>query len=318
MRNVCKKRLLSLGCVTILLLGLWTLWFVGLFGPRTTVVGPALEPFCVGFHPDMAELSGLVQSRAYPDVLWTHNDSGNEPRLFAMTVDGEVVNPGLEVQEATLRDWESITRWGDNLYLTEMGNNLNASRRLGVYEIPEPNPHTATSVRPSRFLPVRYPDQQHFPPWDRWHFDCEASFALDGSLYFVTKNRPAFRLFVQQGSANLYKLDLGDLQEDNVLEAVDSIDDLGGWVTGADVSSDGRWIALLIESPLQSIWLFERPASGDRLLSEAKSVRRFVFHEGGQLEALAFVTQSGQEFLQMINEQQEMFKVEMDDFQEVR
>ena len=30
------------------------------------------------------ELSGIVKSRRFEDVYWAHNDSGDQPRLFAL------------------------------------------------------------------------------------------------------------------------------------------------------------------------------------------------------------------------------------------
>ena len=33
---------------------------------------------------EVRESSGLAVSRAYPGVFWTHNDSGDRPRLYAL------------------------------------------------------------------------------------------------------------------------------------------------------------------------------------------------------------------------------------------
>jgi hypothetical protein len=296
------------------LVGLFILGFLGIFSKRATIIGPSLEPVAILPEGPMEEVSGLVKSSSYDDILWAHNDSGNAPRLFALDSAGTVVNAGIEVKDATLKDWEAIARLGNRLYIAEMGNNLNASRTLGLYEIDEPDPRVATEVTPNRFIGVRYPDQTGFPPSDRWEFDCEAAFGFEGALYFITKNRPPFRVFVQKESANLYKLDLENLQEDNLLEPVDTVSALGGWATACDISRQGRWLAVLIESPLQSIWLFERPRQGDKFFTDATSVRRFVFHNGGQLESLAFTEYQGQEALVMLNEQREMFRVTLDQF----
>ena len=296
--------------------------FLGLFNPRETIIGPQLKAFTTLGNPHLAELSGLVASEQYPGTLWAHNDSGNEPRLFAVSLTGELrgqsADEGMKVEGASLKDWEAIARVGDRLYIGEVGNNFNKSQNLGLYQVKEPTPTHSGSLEVERFVKLRYPDQSGFPPSDRWHFDCEAMFGLDHFIYFITKNRPAYRLWVQEGTANLYRLDLDELKNDsvNVLELVDSAKELGGWVTAADLSEDGRWLALVIESPLQSIWLFERPVDGDKFLSEAKSVKRFVFHNGGQLESLAFAGEGG-EALYMVNEDREMFRVDFADFEEV-
>jgi hypothetical protein len=335
---VLKSRQVIGGCFVAFLLLMGLLSFLGFFHPRTTEVGPSLKPYTAIEHPAMAEISGLVESAESPEVLWAHNDSGNKPRLFAITPWGDVIVPqaaqkqgqvgqapgegesyfeGIVLEDSQLVDWEDMARCGDDLYITEMGNNLNASRHLGVYHFKEPDPKQAMTLKAERFVEVSYPDQTGFPPTDRWHFDCEAAFCFDNNLYFVTKNRPAFRMFVQQGSASLYKLDLSDLKPENVLEKVDTVSGLEGWVTAADMSDDERWLAIVCESPVQSIWMFERPAQGDRFFSQAQSVKRFVFHDGGQLEALAFAHVDGKEVLLMINEAREMFQVDLSSFQPV-
>ena len=61
------------------------------------------------------ESSGLVQSRKYPGVYWTHNDSGDSARLYAVTKNGKIIHPpgnidyqGILVFEASNTDWEDI------------------------------------------------------------------------------------------------------------------------------------------------------------------------------------------------------------------
>ena len=38
--------------------------------------------------PRVVESSGVAVSRTYPDVLWTHNDSGDGPYLYATDLRG--------------------------------------------------------------------------------------------------------------------------------------------------------------------------------------------------------------------------------------
>ena len=54
------------------------------------------------------EASGLVASRKNKGVLWTHNDSGDRARVFAIsTEDGHVLHE-LSVRGAGARDWEDL------------------------------------------------------------------------------------------------------------------------------------------------------------------------------------------------------------------
>jgi hypothetical protein len=313
-QRMSKRSKLIVGALLVSAMGAAA--FVGFFHPRSHKVGARLTPYVEMADSGLQELSGLVASERFPGVLWAHSDSGNEPYLYALDIQGG--SKAIELEDVTLRDWEAIARCGDKLYITELGNNLNASEKLGVYEFAEPDPKRTETLTPERFIPVRYEDQKSFPARDRWHYDCEAAFCFEGALYFVTKNRPAFRLFVQEGGANLYRLDLQNLTDDNVLKRVDSIEGLGGWVTGADISADKRWLAILIESPQQSVWLFERPESGDKFFSDSPVVKRFKFYGGGQLESLAFVRENDYEVLMMINEEREVFRVDLGSFLKTR
>ena len=64
--------------------------------------GDYTEPTSVGFvaDNDLAEASGIVASPSHPGVLWSHNDSGDEARLFAMSTTGAALGvlefPGVE------------------------------------------------------------------------------------------------------------------------------------------------------------------------------------------------------------------------------
>ena len=53
------------------------------------------------------ELSGLVLSRSQRGVLWTHNDSGDSPRLLAVGLDGRLL-ADVAVTGAEAFDWEDI------------------------------------------------------------------------------------------------------------------------------------------------------------------------------------------------------------------
>ena len=302
-----------------LILFLWFLAFEGFFNAGETIVGERLKPSAKLSLDALTEASGLVQSLAYPDALWVHNDSGNEPRLFLIDREGKSLtksSEGMLVKGSDLVDWEDIARIGDRLFISDMGNNFQHRSDLGIYEVVEPD-ELEGEAKAIKFFPIRYPDKSGTVPTDRWEFDCEAMFSVDEKLYFVTKNRPAFRQFVQKPTANLYRLDRPDPNRPNTLKRIDEIDGLQGWVTAADVSADSKYLAILCESPVQSIWLFERPTKGDKWFSEANGTHRYVFHGGGQLESLAFFRKEGQDQLVMINEESEIFEIPLEKFKPV-
>lgn len=287
----------------------------------------ALVPSATVTHEPLSEISGIVKSRTYDGVFWVHNDSGDSARIFAIQADGTVVLPGwlaedyaangnntdkpvwpgIQISLAHNSDWEDIALDDGTLYIADMGNNGNARRDLGVYAVPEPNPLERGETRTLAWYPIAYPDQEGFPPMAR-HFDCEAIFASGGKLFFITKHRDPFGQQPETG-ANLYRLDTRNTDRVNVLRRVDGAEDLGGWVTAADLSPDGRTLAVLCQAPVASVWLFDRPAASDRYFQG--NARRLFIPGTKQAEAVAW---DGRDHVLVVNEQREIFRVAVNDF----
>lgn len=283
-----------------------------------------LKPHANVRHKPIDEMSGIARSNTYEGIYWVHNDSGDRARIFPIRLDGSIVfapfvsrrdssdrpeDPtvfyeGIQIEGAVNIDWEDIAIEGDTLYIADMGNNGNARRDLAVYVVKEPNPEATLQAHALKRIPIAYPDQKAFPG-DVWHFDCEAVFVFNGKLYFITKHRAPRQLAVPETSANLYRLDTMHTDRVNFLTKADSHPDLGGWVTAASLSPDGRTLAVLCQAPQQSIWLFERPARGDRFFSQGKA-RRIPIRDGKQCEAIEWVDATR---LVITNEQRELFLV---------
>ncbi len=105
------------------------------------IVLPAVE---LGSLDDDAliEASGLLLSRRDADVLWSHNDSGNTPQLFAVGRDGAALGTWtLDVAEG---DWEDLGGGLDPdtgaplLFIGDIGNNDGSRDSLRVYVLEEP------------------------------------------------------------------------------------------------------------------------------------------------------------------------------------
>ena len=301
--------------------------------------GEKLVPCATIPHPSLVEASGMVQCGINPKYFWVHNDSGDIPRLFAVTLDGQVsvppwlakkgyvgrepgegekLYPGMAVKRAALNDWEDIARCGDRLYIAETGNNGNARRDMGLYELFEPNPDAVEESNIFRFIPIAYPEQVTYPALGPWEYDCEAVFCWQGKVYFITKNRAAMQISTPADSANLYRLDTMDPLNQNILTRVDRLQGTGGWVTGADANEDGSLVAMVVQAPEQSIWLFDRPRVGDQLFTQSPRVRRFRFHDSGQVESLAFHKVDGTDEIVLLNEERQLFRVPLSKFQDVR
>lgn len=214
----------------------------------------------------ITESSGLVKSRRLNDVFWTHNDSGDRPRLFAVTREGKQIGT-VEILHARNVDWEDIAIDAVGfLYLCDIGNNQNRRTDLIVYRIPEVDPKRVRTANVAARFPFRYPGLRS--P------DAEACFYADGAIYLLTKEHGADETF-------LYRLDLSQPEREQIVAFIGKTE-IDGLVTAADLSPDGFRLAVLTYT---SIHLFDKPEEGDNYL--AGQHRRFSIVLG-QAEAIAW------------------------------
>lgn len=229
-------------------------------------------------HAAIDESSGLVASRRHPGIFWTHNDSGGEARLFAVRVDGSLVQ-SVRVRGATNIDWEDITLDATGrLWIADMGNNRSNRSDLTLYAVPEPALEGEESVDVTARIEVHYPEQRGWPDPSR-NFDAEALFADGDVLYVLTKHRSDTRTV-------LYRVppEGGALERQGEFDVGGDRDNFGGRVTSADLSADGKHLAVLT---YHAVFIFERSA-GDHWL--AKPVREIPLEQRRfrQCEAIAW------------------------------
>jgi hypothetical protein len=214
---VPKGRLISLWVAAALLLAgpLLAVWL----GRQETSAGPcviASGPFLL---PDIQESSGLAVSRRTRGLLWTHNDSGNAPILFALGVNGTV--QGRVRVPIRARDWEDVSAApcpsGDCLYVADIGDNQGSRKQVRIYRVPEPAAGDAETAAPETFI-ATYADGPH---------NAEALFVIDTNLFIVTRDRigGVYRATLpQSGDADLTFQRVGALQLAAVTDAETSRD----------------------------------------------------------------------------------------------
>jgi hypothetical protein len=139
----------------------------------TGAVWAAQDPYGPGtvlftFRDDrVTESSGLCFSSRSDDVLFTHNDSGDSARIFAVNRRGETLAT-LTVPEAKNLDWEDIARGPDDagascLYVGDIGDNEAKRPTITVYRVPEPEVDPALTgvtaqTAPAERFELKYAD----------------------------------------------------------------------------------------------------------------------------------------------------------------
>ncbi len=203
------------------------------------------------------ESSGVAVSRSHSGIIWTHNDSGSDPLIFATSLSGNLVAV-FDVRRAELQDWEDISLGpcpntaGDCLYIADTGNNRLRRRRVSIYVVPEPDPFSGrpdTVIKTERALRVRF----RYP--ERRAYDVEAiAVSPEGDVELISKGRT--------GSILRFRLERDQLTDEETARArlVDELPivpmrNLGRWVTGAAISPSGRRLAV---RTLTELYLFTR------------------------------------------------------------
>jgi hypothetical protein len=183
----------------------------------------------------LPEGSGVAASRRTPGVLWAHNDSG-EPVIVALDSHGSVTGR-VRVAGATVEDWEDIAvgpcGQASCLYIADIGDNNGAREHITLYRTAEPAPGDA-ATRSAEVFEAAYPDGAH---------DAEALFVTqEGDVFIITKGDPgpiALYRFPRplRAGARLRLERLGEPAKTGKVDAKDR-------PTAADVSEDGKWIAV--------------------------------------------------------------------------
>ena len=153
-------------------------------------------PFGVGkiAKGDLTEASGIVASRANPGVLWTHNDSGDEPRVYGLAPTGNVVCT-LSVKGAKHIDWEDIAvgpgpeKEQVYVYAGDIGDNNAVRSSVEIYRFVEPKLTSETQIDvQADVLTFTYPDGAR---------DAEALLVdpVTGDIYIISKRDRRNRIY---------------------------------------------------------------------------------------------------------------------------
>ena len=188
--------------------------------------------------PRLTESSGVAVSRTLDGILWTHNDSGDEPLLYATDLSG-AVRGVFRITGAQAVDWEDIALGPcpdeprSCLYIADTGDNFESRPSVDLYIVPEPTsvplPADSLLTLTARRLRVRYADGPH---------DVEAlAVSSTGEVMLISKGRT--------GSVGLYRL--RTIPPDTAILRLEPSEQLaivpqrsfGRLVTGAAISPNG-------------------------------------------------------------------------------
>ncbi len=199
----------------------------------------------------LGEVSGLAASRRHEDLLWVHNDGGNGPFLYAIGNRGGLRGV-LEVEGVVNTDWEDMAAFtldgAHYLLVADTGDNGGLRHTLQLHVVEEPaEVDASTSVAAAWSIAFRWPDGPR---------DCEAV-AVDvanGRILLISKKRQPPEVFSlplrPTGEGVQVATRIGTLAgvpqaSEQDRQANPARARLRGQVTAADLSPDGRRLAVL-------------------------------------------------------------------------
>lgn len=221
----------------------------GRYSVNSTALSPDYDkPVTIGRieSNEVTESSGLAASPCQANVFWTHNDSGDDAFIFAISPAGKHLGT-WRVTGARNADWEDLGAFKDAggscfLYIGDIGNNKFEKTEQRIYRIKEPvvSEGTAASTKKdpqqtdaAESVVFRYPDTPH---------DSEAMLVRPGAgtVYVLTKrvDGPSlvFKIIPNFGSATAVQAEkVGEVS----LPAIPN-----GLLTGASIAPDGSRVVL--------------------------------------------------------------------------
>ena len=234
---------------------------------------------------EINESSGIIASRCQANVFWTHNDSGDDAYIFAVNETGEHLGV-WQVKNAKNRDWEDLatmknTETGECfLYIGDIGDNERKHESLTVYLVKEPtvsaanknsNRKNSLTTEPAGAIKIQYPDAR---------FDAETLLVhpQTGDIYILTKR-------LRDKSA-VYKLSKNySLEKNNRLEKITDFTVPSvpfGFLTGGDISADGKRVILCDYSAAYEIVLPETAKNFDDIWREKPLIVELGEREQGE------------------------------------
>lgn len=196
---------------------------------------------------EIKESSGITVSKCQPDVIWTHNDSGDGPFIYAMNLTGKHLGT-WQIQNAQNFDWEDMASTKDSfgkcfIYIGDIGNTKDNERgEHKIYRVAEPAVGSSDSASTSKKALQTAPAETLTFSYQDSRQDAETLLVhpQTGDMYILTKQR--------EKPSGIYKLP--PVFDNPAAAKAAKIWDItvpavpNGLITGGEISFDGTRVIL--------------------------------------------------------------------------
>jgi len=225
--------------------------------------------------PAITESSGVAAGIASPRIIYTHNDSGDTARFFAVDRRTCQTVATYDVMGAGAVDWEdmAVSRLPSGrsaVWLADIGDNRDARSEVDLYRVDEPTVVAGEhSVGPPDVWRLRYPD-------GRGH-DAEALLVNPkGFAYIVTKGFDGAQVYAVPKSPDRTRV--RTMRDVGRLPYVE--------VTGGAISPDGRIVVLRTYSDAY-VWRADAGEAVPALLRTSPTALRLPVQPQGEAVAVS-------------------------------
>lgn len=134
----------------------------------------------------LSESSGAI---FFNDKLITHNDSGNDNKLYELDTISGLVTRTVTINNANNIDWEDLAQDETSIYIGDIGNNNGDRSDLKIYKLNKSDYLSSINVT-AEIINFNYSDQVVFTPNpNNTEWDAEALVSIDtNNLILFTKN----------------------------------------------------------------------------------------------------------------------------------
>lgn len=232
------------------------------FGPRTSL--GTIE------NDVIDEASGIASSYMNKGILWTHNDSGGENRIFAIDTNG-ISRGTFYLNGIENRDWEDITVGSgpdedkSYLYIADIGDNSSQFEIKYIYRIEEPivlpdQTNSNKIIQNISIIAFTYPDGKR---------DAETLMIdpITKDLYILSKRDTKTRLYRLPFPQNTNSVFQAELANEIKFPLDPEEDTPQNYLTSGGISLDGKEI---IVKSYSNIYYWSR--SLDKTIAETIAI----------------------------------------------
>ena len=197
------------------------------------------------------EVSGLVVSSKSDDLIWVHNDSGDEGRIFLINKKG--ATQAVYIFADQVIDCEAIAIGSSanglkEIFVGDIGDNDNERDFISIYKFPEPNINTKSNkeiiIKKVEELKFKYPDGAR-------DAECLMIDPIDQKIYIVSKRENTVGVYSAPLNSKAGKLITLKKETTLFFNAPKS----AKWITDGSISLDGK--SIMIKSYI-NIYYWER------------------------------------------------------------